>query len=125
MIETAVKEFPNFKVAGDHAASRHHGDEERLERDSLARRQVLRKPPISGASRFSTASAAATASRRGLQFGFLEFNDAQKAVEYGAAHECAGLEPRPATRAWPRARKWKNVRRRPPRGSLTATDAHR
>ena len=22
----------------------------------------------------------------GLQFGFLEFNDAQKAVEYGAAH---------------------------------------
>ena len=76
MIETAVKEFPNFKVAAttlrdvktatvnDWSAILWH-DGEFHEAAQLSRR-----------SRSSTASAAATRFASGLQFGFLEFNDA-------------------------------------------------
>ena len=85
MIETAVKEFPNFKVAattlrgvktatindwsailwhdGKFHESRKYPDLEILDR-------------VGGGDSFAS----------GVQFGFLEFNDAQKAVEYGAAH---------------------------------------
>ena len=85
MIETAVKEFPNFKVAAttlrgvktatinDWAAilwqdgtfyeSRKYDNLEILDR-------------VGGGDSFAS----------GVQFGFLEFNDAQMAVEYGAAH---------------------------------------
>ncbi len=85
MIETAVKEFPNFKAAGttlrvvktatvnDWSAicwhdgafyeSRKYNDLEILDR-------------VGGGDGFAS----------GLSFGFLEHNDPQKAVEYGAAH---------------------------------------
>jgi len=85
MIETAVAEFPNFKVAATtlrrvitatkndwsailwHAAqfyqARHYAELEILDR-------------VGGGDSFAS----------GLQFGFLEFNDPQKAVDYGAAH---------------------------------------
>ncbi len=85
MIETAVQAFPNFKVAattlravqsatindwsailwhdGKFHESRKYPDLEILDR-------------VGGGDSFAS----------GLQFGFLEFNDAQKAVEYGAAH---------------------------------------
>ncbi len=85
MIETAVTEFPNFKVAattlrgvktatindwsailwhdGKFHESRKYPDLEILDR-------------VGGGDSFAS----------GVQFGFLEFNDAQKAVEYGAAH---------------------------------------
>ncbi len=85
MIETAVKEFPNFKVAattlrgvktatindwsailwheGKFHESRKYPDLEILDR-------------VGGGDSFAS----------GVQFGFMEFNDAQKAVEYGAAH---------------------------------------
>ena len=85
MIETAVKEFPNFKVAattlrrvitatsndwsailwhdGDFHESRKYPELEILDR-------------VGGGDSFAS----------GLQFGFLEFNDPQLAVEYGAAH---------------------------------------
>jgi 2-dehydro-3-deoxygluconokinase len=85
MIETAVKEFPNFKVAattlrgvktatindwsailwhdGKFHESRRYPDLEILDR-------------VGGGDSFAS----------GVQFGFLEFNDAQLAVEYGAAH---------------------------------------
>ncbi len=85
MIETAVKEFPNFKVAattlrrvitatrndwsailwhdGVFHESRKYPDLEILDR-------------VGGGDSFAS----------GLQFGFLEFNDPLKAVEYGAAH---------------------------------------
>jgi 2-dehydro-3-deoxygluconokinase len=85
MIETAVKGFPNFKVAattlrgvktatindwsailwheGKFHESRKYDDLEILDR-------------VGGGDSFAS----------GVQFGFLEFNDAQKAVEYGAAH---------------------------------------
>ncbi|MDR0902950.1 MAG: sugar kinase [Opitutaceae bacterium] len=85
MIETAVKDFPNFKVAattlravktatvndwsaicwheGKFHESRKYNDLEILDR-------------VGGGDGFAS----------GLTFGFLEHNDAQKAVEYGAAH---------------------------------------
>jgi 2-dehydro-3-deoxygluconokinase len=85
MIETAVKEFPNFKVAattlrgvktatvndwsailwhaGKFHESRKYPDLEILDR-------------VGGGDSFAS----------GVQFGFMEFNDAQLAVEYGAAH---------------------------------------
>lgn len=85
MIETAVAEFPNFKVAattlrgvktatvndwsailwcdGQFHESRKYDDLEILDR-------------VGGGDSFAS----------GLQFGFMEFNDAQKAIEYGAAH---------------------------------------
>jgi 2-dehydro-3-deoxygluconokinase len=85
MIGTAVKEFPNFKVAattlrrvitatkndwsailwhdGKFYDSRHYPELEILDR-------------VGGGDSFAS----------GLAFGFLEFNDPQKAVEYGAAH---------------------------------------
>ena len=85
MIQTAVKDYPNFKVAattlrrvisatkndwsaicwhdGKFHASRLYPELEILDR-------------VGGGDSFAS----------GLAFGFLEFNDAQKAVEYGAAH---------------------------------------
>lgn len=85
MIETAVKAYPNFKVAattlrgvktatvndwsailwhdGQFHESRQYPDLEILDR-------------VGGGDSFAS----------GVQFGFLEFNDAQKAADYGAAH---------------------------------------
>ena len=85
MIETAVRQFPNFKVAattlrrvisatrndwsailwheGRFHDSRKYPDLEILDR-------------VGGGDSFAS----------GLVFGFLEYNDPQKAVEYGAAH---------------------------------------
>ena len=85
MIQTAVKDYPNFKVAattlrrvisatkndwsaicwhdGNFHASRLYPELEILDR-------------VGGGDSFAS----------GLAFGFLEFNDVQKAVEYGAAH---------------------------------------
>lgn len=85
MIETAVKEFPNFKVAATtlrhvHTATKNdwsailwhdgkfHASRQYPELEILDR--------VGGGDSFAS----------GLQFGFMEFNDAQKAVEYGAAH---------------------------------------
>jgi len=85
MIETAVREFPNFKVAAttlrrvitatknDWSAicwhdGRFHDSRKYPELEILDR--------VGGGDSFAS----------GLVFGFLEFNDAQKAVEYGAAH---------------------------------------
>jgi 2-dehydro-3-deoxygluconokinase len=85
MIEVAVKEFPNFKVAATtlrrvHTATRndwrailwHDGAffESRFYPDL----EILDR--VGGGDSFAS----------GLQFGFLEFNDPQKAVDYGAAH---------------------------------------
>ncbi len=85
MIETAVKEFPNFKVAAttlrhvhtatvnDWSAILWH-DGKFHESRQYPRLEILDR--VGGGDSFAS----------GLQFGFLEFNDAQKAVEYGAAH---------------------------------------
>jgi len=85
MIESAVKEFPNFKVAAttlrgvitatvnDWSAILWH-DGQFHESRKYPGLEILDR--VGGGDSFAS----------GVQFGFLEFNDAQKAVEYGAAH---------------------------------------
>lgn len=85
MIETAVKEFPNFKVAAttlrrvitatknDWSAILWH-DGQFYESRKYPELEILDR--VGGGDSFAG----------GLAFGFIEFNDAQKAVEYGAAH---------------------------------------
>ena len=85
MIETAVRTYPNFKVAAttlrrvitatrnDWSAilwheGRFHESRKYSELEILDR--------VGGGDSFAS----------GLQFGFLQFNDPQKAVDYGAAH---------------------------------------
>ncbi len=85
MIETAVREFPNFQVAAttlrrvltatknDWSAILWHdgGFHESRPYPGL---EILDR--VGGGDSFAS----------GLQFGFLQFNDAQQAVDYGAAH---------------------------------------
>jgi len=85
MIETAVKEYPNFKVAAttlrrvitatknDWGAICWH-DGKFHESRQYPELEILDR--VGGGDGFAS----------GLAFGFLEFNDAQKAVDYGAAH---------------------------------------
>ena len=85
MIETAVKEFPNFKVAAttlrrvitatknDWSAILWH-DGRFYESRKYDELEILDR--VGGGDSFAS----------GLQFGFLQFNDPQKAVDYGAAH---------------------------------------
>ena len=85
MIETAVKEFSNFKVAAttlrhvhtatcnDWSAILWH-DGKFHESRPYPRLEILDR--VGGGDSFAS----------GLQFGFLQFNDGQKAVDYGAAH---------------------------------------
>jgi len=85
MIETVVAEFPNFKVAAttlrrvitatknDWSAILWHAGQFYQARQ-YAELEILDR--VGGGDSFAS----------GLQFGFLEFNDPQKAVDYGAAH---------------------------------------
>jgi 2-dehydro-3-deoxygluconokinase len=85
MIRTAVAEFPNFKVAAttlrrvltatrnDWGAICYH-DGGFCESRKYAELEILDR--VGGGDSFAS----------GLTFGFLAFNDAQKAVDYGAAH---------------------------------------
>ncbi len=85
MIGTAVQAYPNFKVAAttlrrvitatknDWSAILWH-DGKFFESRAYPALEILDR--IGGGDSFAS----------GLQFGFLEFNDAQKAVDYGAAH---------------------------------------
>jgi len=85
MIETAVREFPNFKVAAttlrrvltatrnDWAAILWH-DGAFYESRAYPGLEILDR--VGGGDSFAS----------GLQFGFMEFNDPQQAVDYGAAH---------------------------------------
>ena len=85
MIGTAVREFPNFKVAAttlrrvvtatknDWSAVLWH-DGRFFESRQYPELEILDR--VGGGDSFAS----------GLQFGFLEFNDPQKAVDYGAAH---------------------------------------
>jgi 2-dehydro-3-deoxygluconokinase len=85
MIESAVKQYPNFKVAAttlrrvltatvnDWSAILWHEGAFHESRNYPALEVMDR---VGGGDSFAS----------GLQFGFLQFNDAQKAVDYGAAH---------------------------------------
>jgi len=85
MIQSAVREFPNFKVAATtlrrvHSANRNDWsaicwhDSKFHESRPYPDLEILDR--VGGGDSFAS----------GLAFGFLEFNDAQKAVDYGAAH---------------------------------------
>ncbi len=85
MIGVAVKEFPNFQVAATtlrrvHTATRNDWrailwhDGAFFESRSYPDLEILDR--VGGGDSFAS----------GLQFAFLEFNDPQKAVDYGAAH---------------------------------------
>ena len=92
MIESAVKEFPNFKVAAttlrgvisatvnDWSAILWHEGKFHESR-KYPGLEILDR--VGGGDSFAS----------GLQFGFMEFNDAQKAVEYGAAHGALASTP--------------------------------
>src|ERR1700733_862486 len=85
MIETAVRAYPNFKVAAttlrrvitatknDWSAILWH-DGKFYESRKYPELEILDR--VGGGDSFAS----------GLQFGFLEFNGPQKAVDYGAAH---------------------------------------
>jgi 2-dehydro-3-deoxygluconokinase len=85
MIETAVREYPNFKVAAttlrrvitatknDWSAILWH-DGRFYESRRYPELEILDR--VGGGDSFAS----------GLAFGFLEFNDPQQAVDYGAAH---------------------------------------
>jgi 2-dehydro-3-deoxygluconokinase len=85
MIKTAVSEFPNFKVAAttlrevltatrnNWGAILYHGGRF-YESRAYPDLEILDR--VGGGDSFAS----------GLQFGFLEFNDPKKAVDYGAAH---------------------------------------
>jgi 2-dehydro-3-deoxygluconokinase len=85
MIQSAVKEFPNFKVAAttlrrvitatknDWSAILWHDGKFHQSRP-YPELEILDR--VGGGDSFAS----------GVQFGFMEFNDAQKAVDYGAAH---------------------------------------
>jgi 2-dehydro-3-deoxygluconokinase len=85
MIQSAVREFPNFKFAATtlrrvHSANRNDWsaicwhDGKFHESRPYPDLEILDR--VGGGDSFAS----------GLAFGFLEFNDAQKAVDYGAAH---------------------------------------
>jgi 2-dehydro-3-deoxygluconokinase len=85
MIETAVKAYPNFKAAAttlrrvitatknDWSAILWHAGQFHESR-KYPELEIMDR--VGGGDSFAS----------GVQFGFMEFNDAQKAVEYGAAH---------------------------------------
>ena len=86
MIETAVKEFPNFKVAATTLRNAKTATRQRLGRrpamptansiKSMMRENLEIFDRVGGGDCFAS----------GLVYGFLEGKDPQEAVEYGAAH---------------------------------------
>jgi len=85
MIETAVKEFPNFKVAATtlrHVITATKNDWSAILWHDGKFHESKQYPGLEILDRVGGGDSFAS----GVQFGFMEFNDAQKAVEYGAAH---------------------------------------
>ena len=85
MIETAVREFPNFKVAATtlrRVISATRNDWSAICWHEGKFHESRKYPELEILDRVGGGDSFAS----GLAFGFLEFNDAQKAVDYGAAH---------------------------------------
>ncbi len=85
MIETAVKEFSNFKVAATtlrHVITATKNDWSAILWHDGKFHESKQYPGLEILDRVGGGDSFAS----GVQFGFMEFNDAQKAVEYGAAH---------------------------------------
>ena len=85
MIKSAVKEFPNFKVAATtlrNAKTASINDWSAILWHDGQFHESRKYPDLEIMDRVGGGDSFAS----GVQFGFMEFNDAQKAVEYGAAH---------------------------------------
>ncbi|HEY4299361.1 MAG TPA: sugar kinase [Candidatus Didemnitutus sp.] len=85
MIATAVQAYPNFKVAATtlrHVITASSNDWSAILWHEGKFHQSRAYPALEILDRVGGGDSFAS----GLQFGFLEFNDAQKAVDYGAAH---------------------------------------
>jgi 2-dehydro-3-deoxygluconokinase len=85
MIETAVREFPNFKVAATtlrRVVSATRNDWSAILWHEGRFHDSRKYPDLEVLDRVGGGDSFAS----GLVFGFLEHNDPQKAVEYGAAH---------------------------------------
>jgi len=85
MIETAVREFPNFKVAATtlrRVITATKNDWSAILWHDGAFYQSRPYPELEILDRVGGGDSFAS----GLQFGFMEFNDPQLAVDYGAAH---------------------------------------
>ncbi len=85
MIETAVRDFPNFKVAATtlrRVITATKNDWSAILWHDGAFHESRKYPELEILDRVGGGDSFAS----GVQFGFMEFNDAQKAVEYGAAH---------------------------------------
>jgi 2-dehydro-3-deoxygluconokinase len=85
MIEVAVREFPNFKVAATtlrRVITATKNDWRAILWHAGAFYESRQYPELEILDRVGGGDSFAS----GLQYGFLEFNDPQKAVEYGAAH---------------------------------------
>ena len=85
MIETAVKEFPNFKVAATtlrRVITASRNDWSAICWHAGAFHESRKYPELDILDRVGGGDSFAS----GLAFGFLSQNDAQAAVEYGAAH---------------------------------------
>jgi 2-dehydro-3-deoxygluconokinase len=85
MIATAVKEYPNFKVAATtlrRVITATRNDWSAILWHDGAFYDSRRYPDLEILDRVGGGDSFAS----GLAFGFLEFNDPQRAVEYGAAH---------------------------------------
>jgi 2-dehydro-3-deoxygluconokinase len=85
MIAQAVREYPNFQVAATtlrHVLTATRNDWAAILWHAGAFHRSRKYPGLEILDRVGGGDSFAS----GLQFGFLEFNDAQKAVDYGAAH---------------------------------------
>ena len=85
MIETAVSEFPNFKVAATtlrRVITATHNDWSAILWHAGQFHESRKYPELEILDRVGGGDSFAS----GVQFGFMEFNDAQQAVDYGAAH---------------------------------------
>jgi 2-dehydro-3-deoxygluconokinase len=85
MIAAAVKEYPGFKVVATtlrRVISATRNDWSAILWHDGAFHESRKYPELEILDRVGGGDSFAS----GLQFGFLEFNDAQKAVDYGAAH---------------------------------------
>ncbi|MEI6654911.1 MAG: sugar kinase [Verrucomicrobiota bacterium] len=85
MIETAVRDFPNFKVAATtlrRVITATHNDWSAILWHAGRFYESRQYPGLEILDRVGGGDSFAS----GLQFGFMEFNDPQLAVDYGAAH---------------------------------------
>ena len=78
--------IPELQGRRHHAPQGHHRDRRTTGARSAGTTASSTRAASIRSSRSSTASAAATASPAACIYGFLETNDPQKAVDYGAAH---------------------------------------